>query len=59
MTIPLHSKIIKIMEKYDGNFPRKISDQRYNEHIKKYVKKANINTPTNGTLYDHNLKEKN
>ena len=58
MTIPLHSKIIKIMEKYDGNFPRKISDQRYNKHIKKVCEKANINTPTNGTLYDHNLKEK-
>jgi site-specific recombinase XerD len=58
MTIPLHSKIIKIMEKYDGNFPRKISDQRYNEHIKKVCELANIITPIHGTLYDHNLKEK-
>ena len=58
MTIPLHSKIIKIMEKYDGNFPRKISDQRYNKHIKKVCEKANIDTPTHGTLYDHNLKQK-
>ena len=58
MTIPLHSKIIKIMKKYDGNFPRKISDQRYNEHIKKVCEKANIDTPTHGTLYDHNLKQK-
>ena len=58
MTIPLHSKIIKIMQKYDGNFPRKISDQRYNEHIKKVCELANIITPIHGTLYDHNLKEK-
>ena len=58
MTIPLHSKIIKIMKKYDGNFPRKISDQRYNKHIKKVCEKANIDTPTHGTLYDHNLKQK-
>ena len=58
MTIPLHSKIIKIMQKYDGNFPRKISDQRYNEHIKKVCELANIVKPIHGTLYDHNLKEK-
>ena len=58
MTIPLHSKIIEIMQKYDGNFPRKISDQRYNEHIKKVCELANIITPIHGTLYDHNLKEK-
>ena len=58
MTIPLHSKIIEIMKKYEGNFPRKISDQRYNEHIKKVCEKAKINTPTHGTLFDHKLKEK-
>ena len=58
MTIPLHSKIIEIMQKYDGNFPRKISDQRYNEHIKKVCELANIITPIHGTLYDHNLKQK-
>ena len=58
MTIPLHSKIIEIMKKYDGNFPRKISDQRYNEHIKKVCEAAEINQPTHGTLFDHKLKEK-
>ena len=58
MTIPLHSKIIEIMKKYDGNFPRKISDQRYNDYIKKVCEKAEINTPTHGTLFDHELKEK-
>lgn len=58
MTIPLHSKIIEIMKKYGGNFPRKISDQRYNEHIKKVCEKAKINTPTHGTLFDHDKKEK-
>ena len=58
MTIPLHSKIIEIMKKYDGNFPRKISDQRYNEHIKKVCEAAEINQPIHGTLFDHKLKEK-
>jgi integrase len=58
MTIPLHKKIIEIMKKYDGNFPRKISDQRYNEHIKKVCEAAEINEPINGTLFDHKTKLK-
>ena len=58
MTIPLHKKIIEIMKKYEGNFPRKISDQKYNEHIKKVCEAAEINQPTHGTLFDHKIKEK-
>ena len=58
MTIPLHKKIIEIMKKYDGNFPRKISDQKYNEHIKKVCEAAEINEPINGTLFDHKTKLK-
>ena len=58
MTIPLHKKIIEITKKYDGNFPRKISDQKYNEHIKKVCEAAEIDEPTNGTLFDHVTKTK-
>ena len=58
MTIPLHKKIIEIMKKYDGNFPRKISDQKYNEHIKKVCEAAEINEPINGTLFDKETKTK-
>jgi len=58
MTIPLHSKIIKIMKKYDGNFPRKISDQKYNDNIKKVCEKAKINKPTPGVKFDKLTKKK-
>ena len=58
MTIPLHSKIMKILEKYDGDFPRKISDQRYNDHIKKVCEKAKINKLTLGTKFNHETKQK-
>ena len=58
MTIPLHSKIIDIMAKYDGNFPRRIADQKYNEHIKKVCEAAEINEPTHGILFDHETKIK-
>jgi integrase len=58
MTIPLHSKIMEILKKYDGNFPRKISDQKYNEHIKKVCEKAKLNEPIHGVLYDKDKKIK-
>lgn len=58
MTIPLHSKIMDILKKYDGNFPRKISDQKYNEHIKKVCKVAKITEPTHGIKFDHEIKAK-
>ena len=58
MTIPLHSKIIEIMKKYDGDFPRKISDQRYNDHIKNVCDKAKINKPTHGVKFDKVTKKK-
>lgn len=58
MTIPLHSKIMEILQKYEGNFPRKISDQKYNEHIKKVCKAAKIEIPTHGVKFDSLLKKK-
>jgi integrase len=58
MTIPLHPKIMEILNKYDGNFPRKISDQKYNEHIKKVCQVAKIKELTNGVKFDHDIKKK-
>lgn len=58
MTIPLHKKIMKILKKYNGDFPKKISDQKYNEHIKKVCKVAKIEEPTQGVKFDRNTKMK-
>lgn len=58
MTIPLHKKIMKILKKYDGDFPRKISDQRYNDHIKKVCENAKINELVLGTKFNHETKQK-
>ncbi len=58
MTIPLHHKIMAILEKYDGNFPRKISDQKYNDNIKTVCKLAGINKPTHGVKFDAETKTK-
>lgn len=58
MTIPLHKKIMKILNKYDGDFPKKISDQRYNDHIKKVCEKAKIKDLTLGTKFNQDTKQK-
>ncbi|NBW28274.1 MAG: integrase [Flavobacteriaceae bacterium] len=58
MTIPLHKKIMEILKKYNGDFPKKISDQKYNEHIKKVCKAAKIEELTPGVKFDHKTKKK-
>ena len=48
MTIPLHSKVLEILNKRNGKFPYSISDQRYNEFIKVVCEKAGINQLVSG-----------
>jgi integrase len=50
MTVPLSKKVISILEKRGGDFPHKISDQRYNEYIKTVCELAKINKETKGGL---------
>lgn len=42
MTVPLHPEVLRILTKRDGEFPRPISDQKYNEYIKIVCMKAGI-----------------
>jgi integrase len=48
MTIPVHPKVVEILNQNGGEFPQRQSDQKYNNHIKKVCAKAEINTPTKG-----------
>ena len=48
VTVPLHKNVIEILNKRNGNFPRAISDQRYNEYIKIVCEKAGINEIVEG-----------
>lgn len=45
--IPIHPEIKYLIKKYNG-FPRPISDQRFNEYVKKVCKAAGIVIPTEG-----------
>lgn len=49
MTVPLHPKVIEILKKRNGNFPRKISDAKYNDYIKLVCEKAKINQLVKGS----------
>ena len=48
MTIPLHKKVLEIIENNNGDFPKKLKDQKYNDYLKKVCKKAKLNEPTHG-----------
>ena len=52
MSLALHPKVIEILENNNGEFPRKISDQRYNEYIKDVCKIAGITTIGKGGKLD-------
>jgi integrase len=49
MTVPLHPKVLEVLNKRDGRFPYKISDQKYNDYIKDVCKLAELNQPTKGS----------
>lgn len=42
MTIPLSKKVLAILEKRNGSFPKRISDQKYNDYIKEVCRLALI-----------------
>lgn len=46
--IPLFKEVGRILDKRTGNFPRAISEQKYNEYIKKVCKEAGITALTHG-----------
>ncbi|MDQ3022686.1 MAG: site-specific integrase [Bacteroidota bacterium] len=49
MAIPLSKKVLAILEKREGEFPRQISDQRYNEYIKEVCKIAKLTERIKGS----------
>ena len=49
MTVPLHPKVLEILNKRNGKFPYSISDQKYNEYIKRVCELAEINELIKGS----------
>jgi integrase len=49
MSIPLFPKVIEILSRRNGDFPRPISNQKYNDYIKEVCKLAEVNEQTKGS----------
>jgi integrase len=58
MTVPLSKKVVGILEKRHGDFPRQISDQKYNDYIKDVCKLAGLTYKVEGSLKDPKTKRK-
>ncbi|MBZ9787609.1 site-specific integrase [Psychroflexus sp. CAK57W] len=48
MTVPLHKKVLEIIDKNKGVFPKKLLDQKYNDYLKIVCKKAKIDEKIQG-----------
>ncbi|MFH6947321.1 phage integrase SAM-like domain-containing protein [Flavobacterium sp. FlaQc-51] len=46
--IPIHEQVQKILDKRNGEFPRKISDQKFNLYVKEVAKIVGLIEPTEG-----------
>lgn len=49
MTVPLHPKVMDILSKRNGNFPKPISDQKYNDYIKEVCLLAGLTKKVKGS----------
>lgn len=58
MTLPLHKKVIDILNKRNGNFPIAISDQKYNDYIKDVCLLAGIKHKVEGSIKRTETKRK-
>ena len=61
VAIPLNDEVKRILSKRGGEFPYRISSQKFNEHIKEVCKLAGMIEPTKGnkiTVNDKGIKRK-
>lgn len=56
--LPLQPQVQDILNKRGGQFPRKISDQKFNTYIKELCKEAGIKAPTKGAKLNKKTKRK-
>lgn len=58
MTVPLSKKVMSILNKRNGEFPKGMSDQKYNDYIKEVCKAAKLINKVNGSIVEVIDKEK-
>ncbi|MHB8260793.1 MAG: tyrosine-type recombinase/integrase [Bacteroidia bacterium] len=58
MTVPLSKRVLAILKKRKGNFPKPMSDQKYNSYIKDVCKLARLTQKVKGSIIDKETKRK-
>lgn len=48
MTVPLHKVVLEILDKRQGDFPKILSDQKYNDYVKEICLKAKMTQKVHG-----------
>jgi len=48
VAVPLQDKVLAVLERRRGEFPRRISDQKYNDYIKEVCRQAGIDNKVQG-----------
>lgn len=56
--IPIHEQVQFILDKRNGKFPREISDQKFNDYIKKVCEEVGIDEEVEGARMDEILVKK-
>ncbi len=58
VAIPLHPQVREVLKKYNGNLPPKISEQKFNDHIKTIGEKAGFTDKMTGGIIEVDEKTK-
>lgn len=58
MTIPLNAKVMAILKKRNGNFPKQMTDQRYNKYIKDVCQLAGLTYKIKGSKINKEILRK-
>ena len=58
LTIPIHPQFQRVLDKRNGSFPNRISDQKFNKHIKDVCEAVRIDKPTFGSIMNPETKRK-
>lgn len=52
MTVPLSKRVMSILEKRNGEFPKTMADQKYNEYVKEVCKMAGLKEKIKGSTVE-------
>lgn len=58
MSVFITPKLSKLLNKNDGNFPRKISSAKFNKYVKKICKKSGLTYLVDGELKNKETKKR-